>query len=114
MNKKTLAKISVSTLALAPMLAFAADDIAGIFSTMTTILNDAVIPFLFLVATVIFLYGVIMYLTAGGDEEKASNGKKYIIWGIIALFAMVAIWGLVWAVSNTFSLPGTGIPTQTL
>ncbi|MDP2669313.1 MAG: hypothetical protein Q8P07_05835 [bacterium] len=114
MNKKAFARIAVSSAVFTPVLAFAADDIAGIFSTMTTILNSSVIPFLFLVATVIFLYGVITYLTAGGDEEKASNGKKYIIWGVIALFAMIAIWGIVWAVSNTFSLPGSGIPTEPL
>lgn len=113
MNKKTLSKIVVSVAAATPMLAFAADDIAGIFDSASGVLTIA-ITFAFLLATAIFLYGVITYLAAGGDESKASEGKKYIIWGIIGLFAMIAIWGVVWAIKATFALPSTGIPTKTL
>ncbi len=114
MNNKIKTGITVIASSMAPYFVFAADNIEGVLDVLFNIINDYLIPLLFITATAVFLYGVITYLTAGGDETKAETGKFYIIWGIIALFAMVAIWGLVWAVSNTFSLPGQGIPSAPL
>jgi len=110
MNKKTLAGIALTTLAMVPMLAFAAD-ITTILETGKTILNS-LIPILMILATVVFLWGVITYITAGGDEEKAATGRAYIIWGLIGLFAMVAIWGLVLALVSTFQVGGQQIPSS--
>ena len=56
---------------------------------------NLVVPILFLVATIVFLAGVIMYISAGGKEDKIQKGKAYIIYGLIGLFVMVAVWGLV-------------------
>ena len=67
-----------------------------------------VIPILFSIATIIFLWGVITYITAAGEEGKITEGRNYIIWGLIGLFVMVAIWGIV-ALIGTFFFPG-GIP----
>ena len=111
MNKKLLARIVVISSAGVPFIASAASTIEEIFDLLKDILTNNVIPLLFVAATVVFLWGVITYITAGGDEDKSTDGKKYIIWGIIAMFAMVAIWGIVQAVSGTFGLPGSGIPT---
>ncbi|MDO8523223.1 MAG: hypothetical protein Q7S12_02995 [bacterium] len=110
MNKKTLTKIAISVAATIPHFAFAAD-ITSILGVVTTILN-LIIPILMILATVVFLWGVITYITAGGDEEKAATGRAYIIWGLIGLFAMVAIWGLVLALVSTFQVGGQGIPTD--
>ncbi|MDP2669316.1 MAG: hypothetical protein Q8P07_05850 [bacterium] len=110
MNKKTLAKIAFSVAALAPAFAYAAT-IQGILGTVSAILSQ-IIPILMILATVVFLWGVITYITAGGDEEKAKAGRGYIIWGLIGLFAMVAIWGLVLALVSTFQVGNTGIPSS--
>ncbi|MEK7162538.1 MAG: hypothetical protein AAB730_01610 [Patescibacteria group bacterium] len=60
-----------------------------------TALLDSVLPLLFILATIVFLWGVILYITAGGDEEKRKEGRNYIIYGLIGLFVMVAVWGIV-------------------
>ena len=56
---------------------------------------NTIIVFLFLVATVIFIWGVVKYIAAGGDEEKTKEARSMIIWGIIFLAVMVAVWGFV-------------------
>ncbi|MBI2610199.1 hypothetical protein HYW53_03410 [Candidatus Giovannonibacteria bacterium] len=56
---------------------------------------ESVIPILFLIATIVFLWGVVLYITAAGSEDKNKKGHKYIIWGLVGLFVMVAVWGLV-------------------
>lgn len=108
MNKNTFAKIVLTVAAVTPMFAFAAT-IGTILTDVQTILNT-IIPILMILATVVFLWGVITYITAGGDEEKAKSGRTYIIWGLIGLFAMVAVWGLVRALVNTFGVGSTGVP----
>ncbi|HBT81470.1 hypothetical protein A2757_00075 [Candidatus Giovannonibacteria bacterium RIFCSPHIGHO2_01_FULL_48_47] len=75
-----------------------------IIGRITTLLNS-VLPILFLLATVVFLWGVILYITAGGDEEKRKEGRNYIIYGLIGLFVMVAVWGIV-NVMIGFFFPG--------
>jgi Na+/H+-dicarboxylate symporter len=53
-------------------------------------------------ATIAFLWGIIQYVTASGDEQKLSDSKKYIVWGLIAMLLIVAMWGIVFAVYRTF------------
>ena len=47
------------------------------------------------VATVVFMWGVIQYVLAKGDEKQLSAGKSYMMYGIIGLTVMVAVWGFV-------------------
>ncbi len=73
---------------------------SGLFGAIGNVLN-ATLPVLFVIATAVFLYGLILYLAAAGDEEKVAESKNYIIYGLIGLFVMLAMWGLVYAAANT-------------
>lgn len=88
-------------------------DISSVLRTLTTILAG-IIPILMGLATIVFLWGVIGYIFAGDDEEKRKTFKAYIGWGIIGLFSMVAVWGLVRAIVASFGLYapwwGSGTP----
>lgn len=92
-----------------PLFAFAQTDIFTILSVIDDLLGT-IIPILMVVATIVFLWGIVMYITAAGDEKKAATAKTYITSGIIGLFFMVAIWGIVSAVVSTFGVGGEGIP----
>ena len=87
-----------------------AQTIYGIVLSIKDLLNLFVIPVLFGIATVIFLWGVIVYITSGGDEEKRKEGRNYIIYGLIGLFVMIALWGII-NVMIGFFFPG-GLPLQ--
>lgn len=100
-------------IALMPALAFATG-IPAIITTLTGIINTLV-PFLIAVAVVIFLVGVVKYVTAGADETKRAEGRNVMIYGIIGLFVMISIWGLVTILNDTFGLNvNVNIPTQAL
>lgn len=71
-------------------------------------LND-IIVFLFLVATVIFLFGVVRYITAGGEEETIKEARSMILYGIIGLAIMVALWAFVNVGIDFFFNTGTPI-----
>jgi hypothetical protein len=116
-------KYRIITFALAlsfiPLLAFAADPVAvdtcanlkGPFKSIAQIFNWAsctliktIVPFLFTLATAAFIWGIIQYFINPDNEEKRKKGKSYMIWGIIALFVMISMWGLVGVLSNTFGV----------
>jgi hypothetical protein len=52
------------------------------------------------------MYGVIKYVIAGDVKDK-EEGKKFLMWGLIGLFVMVSVWGIVALVSNTLGLENT-------
>ncbi len=87
-------------------------DIFSLLALLIEILNY-IIPFLIAVAVVIFLVGVVKYISAAGDEEKRKSGRETMMWGIVGLFVMVAVWGLVNIIWNTFDLDTTAPPSPT-
>jgi predicted membrane channel-forming protein YqfA (hemolysin III family) len=106
--KKKLIVLSGLVLGLAPVLTFAqgsGDDAFGILQTIGDLLN-AVIPVVILLGVVYFVWGVVSYVIAS-DEEAKKSGKNRMIYGIIGLAVIVALWGLVNILVDTFSIDTT-------
>ena len=91
-----------------PLFAYA-QTVESTISILRDILNS-VVPVLLIIATIVFIWGLIMYITSGGDEEKLAGAKFYMMWSIIALFVMVSIWGIVGILVDTFDVGGQPIP----
>ncbi len=67
--------------------------IDSIFTAIGNILNTA-LPLIIAAAVVYFVYGIARYVMSGDDAAKeVAKGK--IIYGIIGLFVMISVWGLV-------------------
>ena len=96
-------KIIISTVVLAMPLMAAAANIQSIVGTIRSIVNS-IVPLFMVIAVAVFLWGIIKYITAAGDEEKAKDARGYIIYGLIGIFVMVAFWGIIQVVASTFSL----------
>ena len=98
-KKQFIAKFLVATYLLFPALALAAT-IEDVLVKIQDIV-EAVIPIIFGLAFVVFLWGMYKYISAaeeGGKEE----GRNLIIYSIIGLFVMVSVWGLVKVLDETF------------
>ena len=77
-------------------------DVKNILVSLSCILSDYVIPLLFTLAVVAFVWGVILFYLNPDNEEKRKKGKAFIVGGLIALFVMVSIWGIIKIFTNTF------------
>lgn len=55
---------------------------------------QALIPIVIGLAVLVFLWGVLQYVLRSSDAGK-DEGRQFMLWGIIALFVMVSVWGLV-------------------
>ena len=55
-----------------------------------SIINNAILPIAFGVALIMIIWGGIMYMTAGGSEDKVTKARKAIMWAMIGLAIVVA------------------------
>lgn len=96
--------ISIASLYMFPVLAFAqVRDADSLFNVINNILNK-ILPIIISIAVIWFIYNVFNYAILSGDEEAKTKTKNKMIWGIVALFVMVSVWGLVGLLTGTFNL----------
>lgn len=79
-------------------------DVTGIVNWASCFLFKTIVPFLFALATAAFIFGVITYYINPLNEEKKKKGKEFITGGLIALFLMVSMWGIVAIFTDTFEI----------
>jgi len=65
------------------------------------------------VGLLVFIWGILKYIASGGDMEKAKEGRRFMILGIIGLAVMLSVWGLVNIITNTLELDSDAPPTPT-
>ena len=83
--------------------------IEGIICKIGDILS-IIIPILIVLGVVYFVWGVVGYVISK-DEEAKKRGRDKMIYGIIGLVVIVALWGLVKIIDNTFDVGvGTNAP----
>jgi len=105
---KKLALI-VGALAL-PLVSFAQSltNLQTLVTSIGTIVNLA-IPILFAIALLIFFYGLVKFIF--GQAQGKDEGKKIMIWGIVALFVMAAVWGLVTFIGSALGINQSAAPS---
>ena len=69
-------------------------DANALITWMSTALNTATLLIL-AAAVVVFLWGVMQFVMSAGDDEARAKCRNHIIWGVIGIFVMVSLWGLV-------------------
>lgn len=88
-------------LVFAPVIASAAT-VGSILVTLIGYLNY-IVPALVTIAVVFFIWGVIQFISSS-DEEAKKGGRAKIINGLIGLFVIVAFWGIIAVVKDSFDI----------
>lgn len=55
-------------------------------------------------AVVLFLFGLVKFVKNAADTDAHEEGKHLMVWGIIAFFVLVTLWGLVSFLVESFQL----------
>lgn len=69
----------------------------GGVKTLITSFGDIVVTLTKIVAGIallVFFWGLVKFIYTTSQEGKA-EGKIFMVWGIIALFVMVSVWGII-------------------
>lgn len=97
---------------LLPMVAFA--QVRSIYeagAAVTQIINGVLVPLVFAIAFIVFIWGIFTYFIQGGhDEEARDKGKQLMLYGLVGFFLMVSVWGLVNILVGTFNLSNNQLP----
>lgn len=83
--------------------------VGDVLKFVTCLIEGAVIPLMFAIATATFIYGIVKFIGQEKAEEK-EKGRQFMLWGIIAFAVMFGVWGFVAIVGNTFGVTNV-IPT---
>ena len=112
--KKALA-ITVGTLTAfaIPLVSLAAvSNLSDAGSFIINIINNVLVPVLFAVAFIVFLWGAFQTFILGqGSDESKEAGKSLMLWGLIGFFVMVSIWGLVNILTGSVTFGNNATPT---
>ena len=88
--------------------------ITDLIQTVTYYLN-LLIPFLIGLGVFLIIVGVVRYVTEAANEEKRKEARQFVLWGVVDVFIMISIWGLVNILLGSFgfrqTLQKTDIPT---
>ncbi len=84
-----------------PLTVSAAATFADALGIIQGLLNG-LLPILIALAVVIFLWGVLKYIRASDNPEQRTEGRELMVYGIVAIFVMVSLWGLVNIIIDVF------------
>ncbi|MEK7114222.1 MAG: hypothetical protein AAB850_01595 [Patescibacteria group bacterium] len=112
MKKKALTTGTLAAFAV-PLVSLAAvNNLSDAGSFVIDIINNVLVPVLFAVAFIVFLWGAFnVFIIGSQSEETKENGKNLMLYGLIGFFVMVSIWGLVNILTGTVSFGNNTGPT---
>ncbi|MEX0913129.1 MAG: pilin [Candidatus Paceibacterota bacterium] len=112
--KKTIARITAASTFFLPVVALAQfGEVDTFVGNITTFINNVIIPLIFAIALVVFIWGIFK-LFIHKNAEEAEQGKKLALYAIVGFVLMVSIWGIVNVVASGLGLSGKpleNIPT---
>lgn len=80
----------------------------GLLTTFGSFINQF-IRITFGLAMLYFIWGVGQFILNAGDPKKIADGKNRIIWGVIAMFVLISIYGILYFIGDVLGTNGRGI-----
>lgn len=100
--KKTLGILIVLTPAIVSAQQF--QNLGDVLEWLLALVNDYFIPLLVAIALLAFFWRNIVALAKKDELVQKAEIKWYLFWGVIALFVMVSVWGLVGILADAFGI----------
>lgn len=73
-------------------------------------LVELAIPIVAGLALLGFFWGLAKYIFSQGNEQSKIEGKKVMVYGLVALFVMFSVWGIIGFFQRDLNIdPGAGI-----
>lgn len=71
-----------------------AEVVDGGQGSIVSYFDSYVIPLLYAVMFLLFMFGMVRYFFTGGEENR-EKGKQFVLWGMVGMVAVFSIWGVV-------------------
>lgn len=119
--KKTVGSILTGALAFLPLVALAQfGEISTFVAKISQFINSTLIPLVFGIALLVFIWGVFKaFILGGADASSREEGQQLMLWAIIGFVLMVSVFGIVNMIANGLGFGGKenienipNVPTQ--
>ena len=71
---------------------------------VTNAVLSPVIKLLFVLAVMYFFWGVFSFIMNSSNETEREIGKQHMIWGIVGMFIMASVTGIIAIIGGTFGI----------
>lgn len=76
-------------------------NIGSLVNSINKVILNPFIVLIFAVALVVFIYGVVRYLLNPENESIRTESKSHMIWGVIGMFIMISVFGIMRIILNS-------------
>lgn len=73
-------------------------------NAIVDLIINPLIGLLFAVSVVLFIWGLFRLIWNNGDTEEIKKGKQALTWGLVGIFIMFSVFGILEVVTNTFGV----------
>lgn len=68
------------------------------------VISGVIIPLIFSLATLFFMWNLTMFIRSSDNSQKKEDARQRMVWGLVALFIMLSVWGIITILSNIFGI----------
>lgn len=72
---------------------------------------NSAIPMLATLAMVLFFWGLVNYIYRSGDTKARAKGRELVVWGLVAMFVIMSLWGILRLLCVSFIGNGNCVAT---
>src|SRR3989339_583614 len=83
-----------------------ASGVDGFITQVSNLILNPLLKFLFVLAFVLFFYGIVQYVMNPENQDKIKQGKSHMLWGLVGLVIMFAVWAILQIIIDTFKIEG--------
>jgi hypothetical protein len=86
-------------------------DVGDLIAKINTVIINPAIIFIFALALAYFVYGVFVYMKDADNEEERAKGRQQMLWGVIGMFIMLSVFGIMKIIISTIGAKGINVET---
>ena len=75
-----------------------------IVQSLFNVLINPLVKLIFAGAVFYFIWGVFKYIRAADDPAERIQGGKHIMYGILGIFIMISVWGIISVLRSTLGV----------
>jgi hypothetical protein len=76
----------------------------NILDTIMTVVLNPIAMLLFAWGFFQFIWGLFLFMKNLNASQMKEDGKNHMIYGVLGMFIMVAVWGIITMLTNTLGL----------
>ena len=81
-------------------------DVTSLVKKVNSVIINPIIVLMFGAALAYFVWGVAEFIAHASSDEGRSTGREHMIWGVVGMFIMISVFGIMQLIMNTLGVTG--------